>query len=515
MTIFLKKHIYHYHISKKYLSLSYFKKTYLSLRSSDCPLPKAYALPKIHKKDIPFRIIVSSINSTLYKFAAYLHKILFDNLPQCDSYVKNSTELYNKLLGKQIDRNNVLVSLDVNSLFTNVPSDLAGIKTRWLLICNNTRIPLTEFLLAIQFVLSSTYFTFGNVIFKQIFGMPMGSPLSPILADIVMQDLEKKALNSLNFDVQFYYRYVDDIILSLPRTQKNILLEKFNDVHNRLQFTIEEEKNRCINFLDVSLLVSDDRIIIDWFHKETFSGRYLSYLSNHPLCHKVGTIYSLVDRAILLSHPTFHQKNLEFVVDTLLKNSYPINLIFEKVRKRLKFLTTNRRNNGVEIEDNGETNKKIIVLPYIHNVSEMVTSAFNKKEVMIGYRVLNKLTGFIKRHKDETTVDSSNNVVYKICCKDCDASYVGQTKRQLKTRLNEHIKNSSLNTLKHTVITEHTLEYNHTFDWQNKKILDFETNYYKRLISEMIHIKLQTNGINCMEDTDLLDSGYSNLLSKL
>ena len=92
---------------------------------------------------------------------------------------------------------------------------------------------------------------------------------------------------------------------------------------------------------------------------------------------------------------------------------------------------------------------------------------------------------------------------------------MGQTKRQLKTRLNEHIKNSSSNTLKHTVITEHTLEYNHTFDWQNKKILDCETNYYKRLISEMIHIKLQTNGINYMEDTELLYSGYSNLLSKL
>ena len=134
---------------------------------------------------------------------------------------------------------------------------------------------------------------------------------------------------------------------------------------------------------------------------------------------------------------------------------------------------------------------------------------------MIGYRVLNKLTGFIKRHKDKTTVDSSNNVVYKICCKDCDASYVGQTKRQLKTRLNEHIKNGNSNSAKHTVITEHALEYNHTFDWQNKKILDRETNYYERLISEMIHIKLQTNGINYMEDTELLDSGYSNLLSKL
>jgi len=339
----------------------------------DCPLPKAYALPKIHKKEIPFRIIVSSINSTLYKFATYIHKILYDNLPKCDSYIKNSTELYDKLSGKQIENDNVLVSLDVASLFTNVPSDLVieGLETRWTHIYNNTKIPLTEFLLAIRFILNSTYFTFGNVIYKQTFGMPMGSPLSPILADIVMQDLERKAINSLNFELQFYYRYVDDIILSLPITQKNTLLNRFNDVHNRLQFTIEEEENRCINFLDVSLLVSDDRIIIDWFHKETFSGRYLSYLSNHPLCHKVGTIYSLVDRAIFLSHPTFHQKNLEFVVDTLLKNSYPIDLIFDKIRKRLKHLTINRQNIDVETEEDCKMNKKIIAIPYIHNVSEI------------------------------------------------------------------------------------------------------------------------------------------------
>ena len=39
------------------------------------------------------------------------------------------------------------------------------------------------------------------------------------------------------------------------------------------------------------------------------------------------------------------------------------------------------------------------------------------------------------------------------------------------------------------------LEFNLTFDWQNKKILDFETNYHKRLISEMIHIKLQKKGL--------------------
>jgi len=52
----------------------------------------------------------------------------------------------------------------------------------------------------------------------------------------------------------------------------------------------------------------NNKFIIDWFHKETFSGRYLSYYSSHPLCHKIGSIYSLVDRAILFSHPIFHKK---------------------------------------------------------------------------------------------------------------------------------------------------------------------------------------------------------------
>jgi len=57
---------------------------------------------------------------------------------------------------------------------------------------------------------------------------------------------------------------------------------------------------------------------------------------------------------------------------------------------------------------------------------------------MIDYRILNKLTSFIKRHKNQNEFKTNNNVVYKILYNNCDASYVGQTKRQLKTRINEH-----------------------------------------------------------------------------
>jgi len=66
-------------------------------------------------------------------------------------------------------------------------------------------------------------------------------------------------------------------------------------------------------------------------------------------------------------------------------------------------------------------------------------------------------------------VNSNNNIVYKICCKNCDAFYVGQTKRQLKMRINEHVKNINLKESKHSVIIDHIFEKNHTFDWYIKK----------------------------------------------
>jgi len=69
--------------------------------------------------------------------------------------------------------------------------------------------------------LESTYFKFNEIIYKQKFGTSMGSPLSPIIAEIVLQDLEKKALGLLSIEIPFYHRYVDDIALAAPRHKIN------------------------------------------------------------------------------------------------------------------------------------------------------------------------------------------------------------------------------------------------------------------------------------------------------
>lgn len=72
--------------------------------------------------------------------------------------------------------------------------------------------------------------------------------------------------------------------------------------------------------------------------------------------------------------------------------------------------------------------------------------------------------------------------------------------------------NIKLDSIRHSVISEHILNKQHTFDWNNVKILDSEINYHKRLISEMLHIKEQKNGLNLNKDTELLSESYFDIL---
>jgi len=497
---------------KKWLRLGYIsKKEYFYLHSSDSNLPKAYGLPKIHKANFPFRIIISSVNTALYSLAKFINKIIKDNLPRTTSHVNNSFEVYDSLCGLNLNNNFVITSFDVISLFTNVPMELAveGINKRRHHFEHATKIPMDEFLLTIKFILTSTYFTFNNTIYKQTYGTPMGSPLSPIIAEIVMQDLEENVLRTLNLPTLFYYRYVDDIVFAARDNDINQMLAAFNNYHPRLKFTSEKDEGCGISFLDLLLYKDRNMLYVDWFHKDTFSGRYLSFFSHNPLCHKIGTIYSLLDRAILLSMPHLHKKNIELCIKLLMDNGYPLELIFNTINRRLKKLFVTRRTNGPNQE------KKVIVFPYIKPITEMMTSTINKAEHIIGYRCLNKLNQFIKTHKDREPRSSNNNVVYKISCKNCEATYVGQTKRQLKTRIKEHVNNIRLDPSKHSVVSEHIINFNHNFDWENVIILDHEHNYYKRMISEMIHIKEQNKGLNCMNDTDLLDNCYFEILNTL
>ncbi|KAJ8959261.1 hypothetical protein NQ317_019682 [Molorchus minor] len=135
---------------------------------------------------------------------------------------------------------------------------------------------------------------FNNVIYKQTLGMPMGSPVSPILAQYVMDDLLE-----------------NDIILTIPQGSTQTLLQVFNSYHPRLQFTIEEDDNHSVPFLDTKVIRKDDnKLITSWYTKPGASGRFLHYESYHEQRQKVNLVLGMKNRVLKTSHTTLKNDNL-------------------------------------------------------------------------------------------------------------------------------------------------------------------------------------------------------------
>ena len=122
---------------------------------------------------------------------------------------------------------------------------------------------------------------------------------------------------------------------------------------------------------------------------------------------------------------------------------------------------------------------------------------------------MNKMNTFIKTRKDPLLKDDYRGVVYKINCLNCESSYVGQTKRKLKTRIKEHkADHIRRSTSEMSVISRHQLNEMHELDWDNIRILDTEQSLLKRRISEMIYIKNQISSINKQSDMEGLPDVY-------
>ena len=125
----------------------------------------------------------------------------------------------------------------------------------------------------------------------------------------------------------------------IPKDKIEEVLTRFNNYHDRLQFTYEiENEHNSINFLNLTIIKNEDNFIkTNWFRKNTYCGRFINYFSNHPLQHKIGIIKNLVDSAILLAEKSFHNENLDIIKNYSELNNYPKiwTIITKHINKRI------------------------------------------------------------------------------------------------------------------------------------------------------------------------------------
>jgi len=276
-----------------------------------------------------------------------------------------------------------------------------------------------------------------------------------------------------------------------------------------------------------------------------------------------------VDKIFKLSHPRYQEKNLSDAINILLQNSYPIDFICKTILiinistklhitkkffkdnsdiiitradksnstvifdkevylskmqnmlsdphiyedNRIKHIISN--SNSPETPSQGTTSPclSFFTIPYIKNFSEKFFTLTKNLDKTLAFTVKNKLNTVVKLHKDSLAKMHQSNIVYKLCCNNCEASYVDQTKRQLMTRIKEHEKNINQRDEDLNVISLHKLQ-GHEFNWNEAIILDKEPSYKKRIISEMLYITQQNHGLNIQSDTDKLDKIYLSILNK-
>lgn len=191
-------------------------------------------------------------------------------------------------------------------------------------------------------------------------------------------------------------------------------------------------------------------------------------------------------------------------------NGYPLSFIFSTINYRLRGKIFNDSCSDSKVL---VPTKKFFTVPYVKNVSERFSKVISNFDFTMAYSCSHPLKRFIKVGKDKLDNMSHSDVVYKISCSECEVTYVGQTKRQLGTRVKEHRTDINKKSASPSVISCHRLETNHEFDWENTKILDEEPSFYKRIVSEMVHIKRQNAALNKQNDTALLSDEYLQVLN--
>ena len=243
-----------------------------------------YGNPKVHKTVVnntpKFRPILSAINTPTYLLAKYLKPIL-SPLTTDKFTVKNSFDFAGEAVN--YDHNLYMASLDVESLFTNIPLEETIKNCVNDLLSNNfysgklSRKDLYDLLKRGTTELS---FIFDNKLYKQIDGAAMGSPLGLTLANAFLCLYEKIWLNECpsQFEPVVYRRYVENIfVLFKFKEHVKLFVNYMNSKHKNIKFTFESEDSNNFSFLDVKITRKDKQFVTSIFRKATFSGVYTNY----------------------------------------------------------------------------------------------------------------------------------------------------------------------------------------------------------------------------------------------
>ena len=245
------------------------------------------------------RPIVSFCGSPTYQLSKHLTNILKPLTDKSRHKLQSTDNFIDAVKTIQIPGDHELVSFDVKSLFTSVPLQLALDCTKTVINKSHYQPPLpTDDLMdLLHLCLTSTYFQYNGRHYKQLHETAMGSPVSVVVAEIVMQNIEEQALATYSGTLPLWLCYVDDTITAAHENKIDEFHEHLNEQNANIQFTKEIEENGKIPFLDCLVTRENNTLRTTVYRKSTHTDRLLDQTSYNPTSHKAITVRTLTRRA--------------------------------------------------------------------------------------------------------------------------------------------------------------------------------------------------------------------------
>lgn len=379
-------------------------------------IPKVYILPKIHK--CPSRPIDINLVKSRYitpnsgwintKASTWLAKELQKYVIQIPWIVESSLDFQNKLANSKFadcvyDGEIVIITADIKEMYPSISHNLAKQTIKFVkdkLDKNLISAKWEVYELVLDWIFDTSFVEYKNETFKQIKGLPMGNPVSPVIANLTLAMLEFAILTQYN--IRFcmdLYRFLDDVIVFVNTSQHDaitiwkVYIQLFNEaplgygdinIIELLQTGIEINPGEGdgVTFLDLKLSWdSNKNLIIENFDKPMNKHIYTdpntfypeSYIYNWIHCENVRLIRNC-------SNSDLYNKNVNQFIEFLKRRNYSIN----KINKQLSITNYDDRNKWMTKKVKEKSDCKYMLIrndenrPIINKVVPEIIKAVNR-----------------------------------------------------------------------------------------------------------------------------------------
>lgn len=509
---------------------------YNIMKPSDPTPGRFYMLPKIHKAGNPGRPIISGIGTVTEPLSGYVDNLVRHIPTILSSHIKDTTHFLREVLHIKIPEGSYLVTLDVTSLYTNIPHN-DGISSL-IDMYELHRLPESPdghvVATLTRLVLELNTFEFNSQYFRQISGTAMGTKMAPSYANIFMGKLESQYLSQCPLKPLFYKRFIDDIFFIWTHTEEELLrfIDNYNTVHPNIEFSHTYSQTE-INFLDVTVAIEGNELTTKLYRKPTDLQQYLHYGSDHPRHCKNGIPYSQAHRykRICKNETDFDDsaRNLKKVLE---EQKYPPRIIDDAIQKAKCLSRADLLGDHPPKFDTERTNLCLTYSTNYPNVNSILKRHYNileqsarlkrafpsapgviyrrsrsLRDTLVNARLNSSPTQnecrpcmkprclvckqiqrtntasstnsqYSMKIRGQLTCDSSN-VVYLLECEVCRMQYVGQTETAFRLRFNNHKAHAK--SLPNLPLSRHLRLPNHSFEKLSVTLLEsgFESNRHR------------------------------------